>query len=113
MQSNELSKLVQSAIVDLKGLEIIEIDVRGKTSIADLMIIATGTSVRHVRSLADNVRLKCKDAGFAPLGVEGDSQSDWVLVDLGDIIVHVMTDEKREFYALEKLWSVESEATAI
>lgn len=111
MQSNDLSKLVQSALEDLKGLEIMEIDVRGKTSIADLMIIATGTSVRHVRSLADNVRLKCKDANHAPLGVEGDGQSDWVLVDLGDIIVHVMTDEKREFYALEKLWAVESEAT--
>lgn len=113
MQSHDLSNLVQTALNDLKGVDIAEIDVRGKTSIADLMIIATGTSIRHVRSLADNVRLACKDAGHQPLGVEGDSQSDWVLVDLGDIIVHVMTDEKREFYALEKLWSVKPEAEAI
>lgn len=113
MQSHDLSGLVQSALEDLKGADILEIDVRGKTSIADLMIIVTGTSVRHVRSLADNVRLKCKDLGHVPLGVEGDSQSDWVLVDLGDIIVHVMTDEKREFYALEKLWAVNSEANVI
>lgn len=113
MQSHDLSKLVQSALDDLKGVEILEIDVRGKTSIADSMIIATGTSVRHVRSLADSVRLKCKDSGHAPLGVEGDGQSDWVLVDLGDIIVHVMTDEKREFYALEKLWSVKPESATV
>jgi len=113
MKSHELSKLVQSALDDLKGLEILEIDVRGKTSIADLMIIATGTSIRHVRSLADNVRAMCKEANHPPRGVEGDSQSDWVLVDLGDIIVHVMTDEKREFYSLEKLWAVKTEAEAI
>ncbi len=113
MQCHDLSKLVQTALDDLKGIDILEIDVRGKTSIADLMIIATGTSIRHVRSLADSVRSRCKEAGQAPLGVEGDGQSDWVLVDLGDIIVHVMTDEKREFYALEKLWTVTSEASAI
>jgi len=113
MQSQDLSKLVQAALDDLKASDILAIDVRGKTSIADLMIIATGTSVRHVRSLADNVRQQCKEAGQAPLGVEGDNQSDWVLVDLGDIIVHVMTDEKREFYALEKLWAVKSEAEAV
>lgn len=106
-------KLVRTALEDMKGIDILEIDVRGKTSIADFMLIVTGTSVRHVRSLADQVRKKCKESGNAPLGVEGDSQSDWVLVDLGDIIVHVMTDEKREFYALEKLWSVESEANAV
>ena len=70
------------------------------------MIVATGTSVRHVNALAENVRLSAKGAGHAPLGVEGDSTSEWVLVDLGDVIVHVMTDEKREFYALEKLWSI-------
>jgi len=113
MQTSKLSTLVQSALDDLKGLEILEIDVRDKTSIADLMVIATGTSVRHVRSLAESVRSSCKEAGHAPLGVEGDGQSDWVLVDLGDIIVHVMTDEKREFYALEKLWAVKPEATAM
>jgi len=68
--------------------------------------LATGTSQRHVNALAENVRLAAKAAEHPPLGVEGDSGSDWVLVDLGDVIAHVMTAEKREFYDLEKLWSV-------
>ena len=89
----------------MKGVDITVLDI-GRSSIADAMIIATGTSVRHVGSLAESVRLGAKEAGHPPLGVEGDSTSDWVLVDLGDVIVHVMTAEKRDFYALEKLWSV-------
>ena len=89
----------------MKGVDVTVLDIAG-SSIADAMIIATGTSVRHVGSLAESVRLGAKEAGHPPLGVEGDSTSDWVLVDLGDVIVHVMTAEKREFYALEKLWSV-------
>jgi len=109
MQSNELSTLVQSALDDLKGNDVLAIDVMGKTSIADIMVIATGTSIRHVKALADEVRVRCKAANHAPLGIEGDGQSDWVLVDLGDVIVHIMTDEKREFYALEKLWAVKSD----
>jgi len=112
MQSQELSNLVQSALDNLKGLEIVAIDVMSLTSIADVMIVATGTSVRHVRALADEVRLRCKESGTTPIGVEGDSQSDWVLVDLGDVIVHIMTAEKRDFYALEKLWSVKPDGDA-
>lgn len=81
-------------------------DIAEKSSIADAMLVVTGSSQRHVRSLAENVRQSAKDAGHPPLGFEGDAQSDWVLVDLGDVIVHVMTAEKRDFYALEKLWSV-------
>jgi len=95
-----------TALEELKGVDVTVIDIMGKSSIADAMIVATGTSQRHVRSLAENVRLSAKNAGRAPLGVEGDDRSDWVLVDLGDVIVHVMTEEKREFYALEKLWSI-------
>jgi len=106
LNSEEVSALAVSALEELKGVDVAVIDIMGKSSIADAMLIATGTSQRHVRSLAEHVRLSAKDAGHPPLGVEGDDRSDWVLVDLGDVIVHVMTEEKREFYALEKLWSV-------
>lgn len=106
MNSRELAVLATTALEDLKGVEIVEIDISGKSSIADAMLVATGTSKRHVRSLADQVRTQAKNAGEAPLGVEGEETGDWVLVDLGDVIVHVMTAEMREFYALEKLWSV-------
>ena len=106
MSSEEVTALAVSALEESKGVDVTVIDIRGKSSIADAMLITTGTSQRHVRSLAENVRLSAKGAGHPPLGVEGDDRSDWVLVDLGDVIVHVMTEEKREFYALEKLWSV-------
>jgi len=106
MSSEEVTALAVSALEELKGVDLTLIDIAEKSSIADAMMIVTGTSQRHVRSLAENVRLAAKEAGHPPLGVEGDDRSDWVLVDLGDVIVHVMTEEKREFYALEKLWSV-------
>ena len=106
LEPEALAELATAALHDLKGVDVTVLDIGRKSSIADAMIIATGTSVRHVGSLAESVRLAAKEAGHAPLGVEGDSTSDWVLVDLGDVIVHVMTDEKREFYALEKLWSI-------
>lgn len=101
-----MTALAVSALEALKGIDVTVIDIVGKSSIADAMLVATGSSQRHVRSLAENVRVSAKDAGHPPLGVEGDDKSDWILVDLGDVIVHVMTEEKREFYALEKLWSV-------
>ncbi len=106
MKSHELASLATAALEDLKGHDIVEIDITAKSNIADAMLLATGTSKRHVKSLADEVKTKAKKAGEAPLGVEGEDSGEWVLVDLGDVIVHVMTQEMREFYELEKLWTV-------
>jgi ribosome-associated protein len=101
-----LRKSVIAALEDLKAKDIREIDVRGKTSIADLLVIASGTSGRHVKSIADEVVKFAKKAGVMPLGVEGERESEWVLVDLGDVIVHVMLPRIREFYGLERLWTI-------
>jgi len=109
MQTDELKHLALQALEDLKGLDIAEYDVRGMTTVTDVMIIASGTSDRHVKSLADAVVIACKKAGAAPLGVEGEREGEWVLVDLGDVVVHVMQPRIREFYALEKLWTVTEE----
>jgi ribosome-associated protein len=105
--SNELLRQrVVAALEDLKAKDVREIDVRGKTSIADILFIASGTSARHVKSIADEVIKFAKQAGVMPLGVEGQTEAEWVLVDLGDIIVHVMMPRIREFYGLERLWTV-------
>jgi ribosome-associated protein len=105
--SNELLRQrVVAALEDLKAKDVREIDVRGKTSIADILFIASGTSARHVKSIADEVIKFAKEAGVMPLGVEGQTEAEWVLVDLGDIIVHVMMPRIREFYGLERLWTV-------
>lgn len=106
MQTDELKTIARQALEDRKGLNIIEFDVRDMTSVTDFMVIASGTSDRHVKSLADAVVVACKQAGVQPLGVEGEREGEWVLVDLGDVVVHVMQPRTREFYALEKLWSV-------
>ncbi len=106
MKTEQLIELASEALDALKGIDITVIDIAEKSSIADAMMVATGTSKRHVRSLAESVRQSAKQADHAPLGFEGGDSSDWILVDLGDVIVHVMTQEKRDFYALEKLWSV-------
>ncbi|MDP9082729.1 MAG: ribosome silencing factor [Pseudomonadota bacterium] len=88
----------------MKALEVKVLDVRGLTDIADTMVIASGTSDRHVRSVAQRVVESTKEAGFRPHGVEGQQDGDWVLIDLNDLIVHVMLPRVREFYGLEKLW---------
>ena len=98
--------VVQDALADMKALQVKLLDVRGLTDIADFMIIASGTSDRHVRSVAQRVVEKCKEAGFRPLGVEGQQDGDWVLIDLSELIVHVMLPRVREFYGLEKLWDI-------
>ncbi|MDD5035422.1 MAG: ribosome silencing factor [Methylococcaceae bacterium] len=112
MQSNELLTLVLAALDDGKGNDIRVIDVRGKTSITDYMIIASGTSERHVVSLADRVVERAKQECIVPLGVEGQNTGEWVLVDLGDAIIHVMKPQTREFYQLEKLWQGDYQSTA-
>ena len=95
-----------SALADMKALEIKILDVRGLTDIADYMIIASGTSDRHVRSVAQRVVEKAKEAGHRAHGIEGQMDADWVLIDLSDLIVHVMLPRVREFYGLEKLWDM-------
>ena len=107
MSSEELLKLVQAELDERKGQYITTLDVRGKSSFTDFMVIATGTSDRHLKSMCDYVAEKAKESGIKPLGVEGDLGSDWVLLDVGDVIVHLMTAQAREFYQLEKLWSVD------
>jgi ribosome silencing factor RsfS/YbeB/iojap len=101
-----LERTVVEALADMKALDIKVLDVRGLTDIADTMVIASGTSDRHVRSVAQKVVEKTKAAGFRPHGVEGQQDSDWVLIDLHEIIVHVMLPRVREFYGLEKLWDM-------
>lgn len=111
ISSNQhLHDRVRAALDDLKARDIREIDVRGRTSITDTLIIASGTSTRHVKSIADEVIKFAKQADMLPLGVEGQDEAEWVLVDLGDIVVHVMLPRIREFYGLERLWSVGDEA---
>ena len=99
-----LKTVITDALADMKALEVKLLDVRGLTDIADYMVIASGTSDRHVRSVAQRVVEKVKEAGFRPLGVEGQQDGDWVLIDLSEVIVHVMLPRVREFYGLEKLW---------
>ncbi|QWF70753.1 ribosome silencing factor [Methylomonas paludis] len=106
MQSNELVKLVETELDQRKGLHISTLDVHNKTNITDYMVIVSATSARHAKSLADYVSEKVKENGVMPLGLEGQNGSDWVLLDLGDVIVHIMTGKAREYYQLEKLWSV-------
>jgi len=101
-----LRQRVIAALEELKAKDVREIDVRGKTSIADFLVIASGTSTRHVKSIADEVVKYAKQAGMMPLGVEGQRDAEWVLVDLGDVVVHVMLPRIREFYGLERLWTV-------
>ena len=105
-----LRRTVNDALEELKARDVREIDVRGKTSVTDYMVIATGTSDRHVKSIANEVIVKAKEIGAAPLGVEGEREGEWVLVDLGDVVVHIMLPRVREFYALERLWTVGDQA---
>ena len=109
----DLLKQVHLALEEMKAKDAIEIDVRGKTSIADYLVVASGTSSRHVKSVADEVVKFAKNCGVMPLGVEGGNEAEWVLVDLGDVIVHVMLPRIREYYALERLWTVGDQPRSI
>ncbi|HYE35630.1 ribosome silencing factor [Methylocaldum sp.] len=104
MTTDQLLQIVLLALDDGKGKDIKVIDIRKKTGIADFMVIASGTSERHVKSLAGHVVEEAKNNEVQPLGVEGQGVGEWVLVDLGDVIVHVMKPQTREFYQLEKFW---------
>jgi ribosome-associated protein len=99
-----LRDIVLGALAELKAVDIRALDVRGITDITDTMVVASGTSDRHVKSITDRVVQRCKEAGFRPFGMEGERDGEWVLLDLNDIVLHVMLPRVREFYALEKLW---------
>ncbi len=112
MQASQLTDLVHGAIDDLKGRDITTLDVTNFTDITDTMVIATGTSNRHVNAIVNEVVVQAKQAGLKPLGVEGADEGDWVLIDLGDVVVHVMREEARGYYELERLWSAPAEESA-
>ncbi len=112
-----VAQVVSAALEDLKALDTTFLDVRHLTTLTDTMVVASGRSDRHVKAIGSEVVAKCKKAGYRPIGVEGQQSGEWVLVDLGDVVVHVMLPRVREFYNLEKLWDMKSrdeaaEATA-
>jgi ribosome-associated protein len=109
MQTEEIKQLVINSLEDLKAKDITVIDVRGRTSVTDYMILATGTSKKHAQAVCDNASTEAKAKGLKPLGAEGRDSSDWMLLDLGDVILHVMTEQARNFYDLERLWGEPSE----
>ncbi|SDJ88069.1 ribosome silencing factor [Microbulbifer yueqingensis] len=102
----DIKTIAVAALEDLKGKDIVALDVSELSDVMDTLVICTGTSNRQVKSLADNVVEEGKKAGIRPIGVEGIEQGEWVLVDYGDVVVHVMQAETRSFYDLEKLWSM-------
>lgn len=104
---------VEQALADMKAVDVKVLDVRGASDIADYMVIASGTSDRHLRAVADRVVQMAKASGQRPLGVEGEAQGEWVLVDLPDVMVHLMLPRTREFYALEQLWEVPQREPAV
>lgn len=109
MQTEKLIELVHDALEQMKAKETVDLDVRERCSVTDYMIVASGTSKRHVASIAEEVIVKAKEAGVMPLGSEGQGSADWVLVDLGDVVVHVMMPDARTFYDLERLWGIEAQ----
>ncbi len=111
MQVETLKDLVVEALDDQKAIDVTVLDVRDVASFTDFMVIASGTSQRHVKSLADRVVERARDAGVRALGVEGTEVAEWVLIDLGDVVVHVMQPTIRGFYNLEKLWSSNTPAS--
>lgn len=103
----ELQQLVLDALEEIKAVDPVVLDVRGKTGITDLMVVVSGTSNRHVKAIADSVVEHAKERGLRPLGVEGEESAEWILVDLGDVVVHVMLPRVRELYRLERIWGVD------
>ena len=105
-----LTEIVVNALEDVKALDIALIDVRGLTDIMDTMVVASGNSSRQVKALANNLVVDAKSAGYTPIGVEGDDTSEWILVDFGDLVAHIMLPATRQLYDLERLWSLPTES---
>ncbi|MFT6436660.1 MAG: ribosome-associated protein [Candidatus Azotimanducaceae bacterium] len=108
----DLKELVLESLEDIKAVDVVCIDVRDKTEMTDYMIVVSGTSNRHVKSIANNVIVDAKEAGFMPLGIEGLNEGEWVLVDLVDVVVHMMLPSAREFYDIERLWNMSVQSRA-
>jgi ribosome-associated protein len=106
---DQLRDLVISSLEDFKAIDIHQVDVSGQNPLTELFVVASGSSNRHIKSMAENLVQKAKEAGCPPLGVEGQRDADWVLVDLNDVIVHLMLPQTRAFYNLEKLWAASDE----
>ena len=106
MSNEKLKNNITSALEDLKADDIVVLSVAESSTVTDWMVIASGTSNRHVKALANNVKIEAKRSGFKPLGSEGNDTAEWVLVDFGDVIVHIMLPSTREFYDLESLWTL-------
>ncbi len=107
LESETVRQTARQALEDLKALDIVEIDVRARASFTDTMIFASGTSTRHTGAIADAVIVAADERGRPPIGVEGADVGEWILVDLGDVVVHVMLPDVRRYYELEKLWGEE------
>jgi len=107
MKVKALLQLVEHSLEDMKAIDVKVLDVSKITSIADYMLVCSGNSTRHVKAIAKELVEQAKANGVKPLGVEGEQEAEWVLVDLADIIVHIMLPKARDFYNLEKLWSAE------
>ena len=104
--------VVHEALLDVKAKDILAMDVSSISNVSDAIVIASGTSTRHVKALADNVAEEARKAGFRPIGVEGERDAEWILIDLGLIVVHVMLPTARKFYDLESLWRTTPESVA-
>ena len=109
LSSSQLHELVLSTLEEFKALDVKSVDVTGRNPLTDHFVIASGTSTRHVKSMADKLMQVTKANGLKPLGVEGEREAQWILVDLNDIIVHLMLPQARAFYNLEKLWEASEE----
>jgi ribosome-associated protein len=112
MDSQALADLVVKEIDDNKGKDIVCMNVRGLSNVTDFMVVVTATSTRHAKAVASKVAEKAKEAGNAAIGMEGEDTGEWVLLDLGDVVVHVMLENMRALYQLEKLWNIKSVPTA-